>query len=129
MNTEKELSTKKENLLRKWGLESVVRQFILSVSTTLTQILRDAYKSMSGVTGTVVKVNLLDRDWQAFRNDVTGILEGRRMRAAIVAKMPSGKYLLYNNFLIHQDYLGTGYSDNSQVLLFEDMEILPENIK
>jgi hypothetical protein len=121
MNTEKELSTKKENLLHKWGLESVVRQFIRSVSTTLTQILRDAYKSMSGVTGTVVKVNLLDRDWQAFRNDVTGILEGRRMRAAIVAKMPSGKHLLYNNFLIHQDYLGTGYSDNSQVLLFEDM--------
>jgi hypothetical protein len=95
----------------------------------LENIFRDAYKSMSGVTGTVVKVNLLDRDWQAFRNEITGVLEGRRMRAAIVAKMPSGKHMLYNNFLIHQDYLGTGYSTNSQVLLFEDMEILPENIK
>jgi len=56
-------------------------------------------------------------------------LEGRRMRAAIAAKMPSGSYILYNNFLIHQDYLGSGYSNNSQVLLYEGTEILPENIK
>ncbi len=95
---------------------------------TIENVFRDAYKSMSGITGTVIKVNLLDRDWQAFRNEVTGVLEGRRMRAAIVAKMPSGKHMLYNNFLIHQDYLGTGYSNNSQVLLFEDMEILLENV-
>jgi hypothetical protein len=101
----------------------------IAKNEAIENVFRDAYKSMSGVTGTVVKVNLLDRDWQAFRNEITGVLEGRRMRAAIVAKMPSGKHMLYNNFLIHQDYLGTGYSTNSQVLLFEDMEILPENIK
>lgn len=45
MNTEKEFSTKKENLLRKWGLESIMRQFIRSISTTLTQVLRDALKN------------------------------------------------------------------------------------
>ena len=95
----------------------------------IENIFNEAYKSMAGGNGTIVKIHLLDRDWQAFRNEVTGILEGRRMRAAIVAKMPSGKYMLYNNFLIHQDYLGSGYSSNSQVLLFEDTEILPENIR
>ena len=46
MNTERELNTKKENLLRKWGLESVVRQFIRSISTTISQALRDSLKSL-----------------------------------------------------------------------------------
>ena len=95
----------------------------------IENIFSEAYKSMAGGNGTIVKIHLLDRDWQAFRNEVTGILEGRRMRAAIAAKMPSGSYILYNNFLIHQDYLGSGYSNNSQVLLYEGTEILPENIK
>lgn len=95
----------------------------------IENIFNEAYKSMASGNGTIVKIHLLDRDWQAFRNEVTGILEGRRMRAAIAAKMPSGSYILYNNFLIHQDYLGSGYSNNSQVLLYEGTEILPENIK
>jgi hypothetical protein len=110
-------------------LKNTKMPMAVTKNEAIENVFRDAYKSMSGITGTVIKVNLLDRDWQAFRNEVTGVLEGRRMRAAIVAKMPSGKHMLYNNFMIHQDYLGTGYSSNSQVLLFEDMEILPENIR
>jgi hypothetical protein len=45
MNAERELNTKKENVLRKWGLESVVRQFVRSIATSLSQALRESLRT------------------------------------------------------------------------------------
>jgi hypothetical protein len=45
MNPEKKSNAREENILRKWGLDSVVRQFIRSISTTVSQALRDSLKS------------------------------------------------------------------------------------
>jgi len=78
---------------------------------------------------TLVKVHLLERDWTAVRNEVTGVLEGRTQRAALVAKSKDGRYVLYNNFIIRQDFLGNAYSTQTKVLLFETTEILEENIR
>lgn len=46
MTTKDELTNKKENILRKWGLESVIRQFVRSIATTISQTLRDTLRSM-----------------------------------------------------------------------------------
>ncbi len=46
MNTETETNVKKNTILRKWGLDSVVRQFVRSISTTISQALRDSLKSL-----------------------------------------------------------------------------------
>lgn len=45
MNTNSEFKERKDNLLRKYGLESVVRQFVRSISTTISQALRDSLKN------------------------------------------------------------------------------------
>lgn len=46
MNSDREINSRKESILRKWGLESIVRQFIRSIGTTLTQVLREAFKNL-----------------------------------------------------------------------------------
>lgn len=43
MNTN--VDPKKENVLRKWGLEGVVRQFVRSISTALSQAMRDVLRN------------------------------------------------------------------------------------
>lgn len=45
MTPQDQLNSKKESLLRKWGLESVVRQFMRSITTSLSQALREALRS------------------------------------------------------------------------------------
>lgn len=78
---------------------------------------------------TIIKINLLDRDWKAIRNEITGIVEARTQRAAIASKDKTGKYTLYNYFTIQQDYLGNGYSNQAKIIYHESTGILPENIK
>lgn len=45
MNPDKKSNTRDENKLRKWGLDSVVRQFVRSISTTISQALRHSLKN------------------------------------------------------------------------------------
>lgn len=78
---------------------------------------------------TIIKINLLDRDWKAIRNEITGVVEARTQRAAIASKDKTGKYTLYNYFTIQQDYLGSGYSSQAKIIYHESTGILPENIK
>lgn len=78
---------------------------------------------------TIIKINLLDRDWKAIRNEITGVVEARTQRAAIASKDKTGKYTLYNYFTIQQDYLGNGYSSQAKIIYHESTGILPENIK
>lgn len=78
---------------------------------------------------TILKIHLLDRDWKAIRNDITGVLEARTIRAAIASKDKTGAYSLYNYFTIRQDYLGNSFSAQAKIIYHESTEILPENIK
>jgi len=78
---------------------------------------------------TIIKINLLDRDWKAIRNEITGIVEARTQRAAIASKDKTGAYTLYNYFTIQQDYLGNGYSSQAKIIHHESTGILLENIK
>ncbi len=90
-------------------------------------IFRQSFED-TGWNETIVKINLLDRDWKAIRNEVTGLLEGRSIRAAIAVKRPQGGYTLYNYFTIKQDFLGSTYSKQAYIIYKEGSEILLENI-
>lgn len=94
----------------------------------MEKVFRQAFED-AGWGEAIVKIHLLDRDWKAIRNEVTGVLEARTQRAAIAAKDKQGQYILYNFFTIQQDYLGNGFSSQSKIIFHESMEILPENIK
>lgn len=91
-------------------------------------LFRQAFKD-TGWEETIVRIHLLDRDWKAVRNEVTGVLQSRTQRAAVAAKDKSGAYVLYNYFTISQDYLGTAFSNQAKVIYHESTPILPENIK
>jgi hypothetical protein len=92
------------------------------------RLFRQAFED-AGWSGTIIKVNLLDRDWKAIRNEITGVVEARTQRAAIATKTKAGEFLLYNYFTIQQDFLGNGYSNQARIIYHETTEILEENIK
>jgi hypothetical protein len=46
MNPVQETNTRKENFLRKWGLENLFRQVIRSISTTLSQVIRELLRNI-----------------------------------------------------------------------------------
>lgn len=62
---------------------------------------------------TIVKINLLSRDWTILRNSITGVITGRIQTAAIVAKQKTGNCILYD-YTIQQAYTGSGYSSTSR---------------
>lgn len=92
------------------------------------KLFRQAFED-AGWNESIVKINLLDRDWKAIRNEVTGVLEARTQRAAIASKDKTGVYTLYNYFTIQQDYLGTSFSTKAVIIHHESTPILFENIK
>jgi hypothetical protein len=94
----------------------------------LEKLFRQTFED-TGWGETIIKINLLDRDWKAIRNEVTGVLEARTQRAAIASKNKSGTYTLYNYFTIQQDYLGNGFSSQAKIIFHESTGILSENIK
>ncbi|MBL7838624.1 MAG: hypothetical protein JNJ75_00650 [Cyclobacteriaceae bacterium] len=46
MNAEPQSNARKENFLRKWGLENLFRQVIRSISTTLSQAIRELLRNL-----------------------------------------------------------------------------------
>ena len=65
----------------------------------LEKLFRQTFED-AGWNETILKIHLLDRDWKAIRNDITGVLEARTIRAAIASKDKTGAYTLYNYFTI-----------------------------
>ena len=94
----------------------------------LEKLFRQTFED-AGWDETIIKVHLLDRDWKAIRNEVSGVLEARTQRAAIASKDKTGVYTLYNYFTIQQDYLGNSFSTQAKIIYHESTEILPENIR
>jgi hypothetical protein len=92
------------------------------------RLFRQAFED-SGWKEIIVKINLLDRDWKAIRNEYTGVVEARTQRAAIAVKASDGGFLLYNYLTIRQDFLGNAYSSQSRIVYHESSPILQENIK
>ena len=97
-------------------------------NTELEKLFRQTFED-AGWGETIVKINLLDRDWKAIRNEITGVVEARTQRAAIASKNKNGAYTLYNYFTIQQDYLGGNFSNQAKIIFHESTQILPENIK
>jgi hypothetical protein len=92
------------------------------------RLFRQAFED-AGWKETIVKINLLDRDWKAIRNEYTGVVEARTQRAAIAIKTKDGEFLLYNYLTIQQDYLGNAFSNQARIIYHESSPILKDNIK
>jgi hypothetical protein len=92
------------------------------------RLFRQAFED-SGWKEPIIKINLLDRDWKAIRNEYTGVVEARTQRAAVAVKASDGGFLLYNYLTIQQDYMGNGFSNQTRIVYHESSPILQENIK
>lgn len=79
---------------------------------------------------TIVKINLLSREWTVVRNSITGVIICRTQQAAIVAKQKAGNCALYT-YIIKQQYTGSGYSNISSYYGHDvwELEFLCENVK
>ncbi len=112
-----------EELIKNTKMPSAIRQ-----DADTEQVFRQALTD-NGWKEKIVKIHLIDRDWKAIRNEVTGVLEARTQRAAIAVQTKNGDYLLYNYLTIQQDYLGNNYSNQAKIVYHESSPILLENIK
>jgi hypothetical protein len=80
--------------------------------------------------GTATKAILLSDDWTILRNEITGIVTGRRRHAVIVYKGTNGKCYLTSNFFIHQEYVGNAFINTKSIyVLMGSQEMLCEHAK
>lgn len=79
---------------------------------------------------TIVKINLLTKEWTIVRNSLTGVILCRTQQAAIVAKQKAGNCALYT-FTIKQEYAGGTFSSASSRYSHDvwELEFLCENAK
>lgn len=77
---------------------------------------------------TIVKINIIAREWTVIRNEITGAILGRKHSAAIAVKTKEGNCALYY-FHIGQQYTGSGYGLSAENARAFDGEITCENIK
>jgi hypothetical protein len=79
---------------------------------------------------TIVKINLLNKEWTIVRNSLTGVIICRTQQAAIVAKQKAGNCILYT-YTIKQPYTGSGFSNVSSYYGHDvwETEFLCENAK
>ncbi|MDZ4807840.1 MAG: hypothetical protein SGI96_06170 [Bacteroidota bacterium] len=77
---------------------------------------------------TIIKINIIAREWTVIRNEVTGVILGRKHSAAIAVKTKEGNCALYY-FHIGQPYTGSGYGLSAENARGFDGELLCDNIK
>lgn len=80
----------------------------VQVNAALESEFREAFLA-EGWNETVIKINILSRDWNIVRNSLTGVIICRTQTAAIVAKQKAGNCVMYD-YTIKQQYTGSGYS-------------------
>lgn len=77
---------------------------------------------------TIIKINIIAREWTVIRNEITGVILGRKHSAAIAVKTKEGTCALYY-FHIGQQHNGSGYGLSAENARGFDGELLCSNIK
>lgn len=80
---------------------------------------------------TLIKINLIDKDWIMVRKEFTGVLLGRKRYASVGYKQNnSGKCIMFRAYEIYQQHNGSGFNSSlTNVSNIAATEILCENIK
>jgi hypothetical protein len=78
------------------------------VSAALESEFKEAFLA-EGWNESIVKINILSREWDIVRNNLTGAIICRTQSAAIVAKQKAGNCVMYS-YTIKQLYNGSSYS-------------------
>jgi hypothetical protein len=82
------------------------------------------------VNGTAYKSMVMQKDWSIFRNDISGVIMGRKRQVAIVYKGADGKCYLRLGIILKQDYIGNTFQNTSAAdARLGGGEILCENAK
>jgi hypothetical protein len=92
-------------------LKNIFMPKALVVNAAIEAEFKEAFVN-EGWEETIVKINLLSREWNIVRNNLTGAIICRIQTAAIVAKQKNGNCILYE-YSIKQQYTGSGYSNIS----------------
>ncbi|MBL7912056.1 MAG: hypothetical protein JNJ41_13440 [Bacteroidia bacterium] len=87
--------------------------------------IRNALKDKDG---TILKINLLDKDWRVVRNELTGIALSRAQDFHMAVKKSNGKCVLYD-LILHEDFDGTKYLSGYVSGYGTGWEMLCENVK
>ena len=99
------------------------------VSAALEAEFKEAFVN-GGWNETIIKINILSREWDIRRHAVSGAILYRIQQAAIVAKQKAGNCILYT-YTIKQQYTGNGYSNVSSYYGHDvwETEFVCENAK
>jgi hypothetical protein len=99
------------------------------VSAALEAEFKEAFVN-EGWNETIIKINILSREWDIRRHAVSGAILYRTQQAAIVAKQKAGNCILYT-YTIKQQYTGNGYSNVSSLYGHDvwETEFVCENAK
>ncbi len=128
----------KENVrgLAAKSMENKVRDARLPAAVIKDAVLEKSFidlfnKSLGEKLGaTANKAVLLQDDWAILRNEISGIVTGRRRGAAIAYKKKDGKCYFFTSFYIEQEYVGGAFgSSKSSNMYYGGNEILCENVK
>jgi hypothetical protein len=93
------------------------------LETEFKKVFSNSFKDL-----TILKINIIARDWTIIRNEISGAILGRKHSAAIAVKTKEGNCALYY-FHIGQQYTGNGYGVSAENARSFDGEIACENVK
>jgi hypothetical protein len=116
-----------ENKVRSAHLPAAVMK-----DATLEKTFMDIFNSNEGqqIGATAVKAVLIHDDWTIIRNELSGIVTGRRRAAAIAYRKKDGKCYFFSSFYILQEYVGGTFGRSmSANLVSGGNELLCENVK
>lgn len=115
---------------KKERLKNLFMPKAVTDNTAIEAEFKEAFNN-GGWGETIVKINLLTKEWTIVRNSLTGAILCRTQQAAIVAKQKAGNCMLYT-YTIKQQYTGGGNYGSVSSYYGHDVwetEFLCENAK
>ncbi|HNR69703.1 MAG TPA: hypothetical protein PKN24_16780 [bacterium] len=80
------------------------------------------------VKGQILRVVIIDRDWMIRRNQLTGVILHRYIRAAIAVKNSDGTCTVWQNVTFQQDYVGNQFQKTRFDGIGDPFKIPCENV-
>jgi len=81
------------------------------------------------VKGEVLRIVIIDPDWMIRRNELTGVILHRYIRAAIAVKNSDGTCTVWQNVTFQQDYVGNSFQKTKFDGIGDPFKIPCENVK
>lgn len=94
----------------------------------MIQLIQSSETFKTRIKSKIVKLNIIDSDWYIRRNEITGVILHRYIRAAIAVKDNSGSCSVWDLVTFQQDYIGNKFQKTKFDGVGDNFKINCENI-